>query len=168
MTYPDGAWLGYWYDDGAVITVATPTDGSAQRLVDSVSASPASTPTVALRPWARLRRRRSPSRTRRSRSAATAPTTCSTASRLLIGTESQAAKDATSLPVRHGRLRLPDRGRPVAHGPALQRWLRRDRRDRRVLRGLNGLFMCGVVRDLTAKAIGTSTCRSSRSPPESQ
>lgn len=33
--YPDGAWLGYWYDADTVVTVIAPDQPSAQRLVDS-------------------------------------------------------------------------------------------------------------------------------------
>ena len=35
--YPDGAWLGYWYDDRDVVTVATPDRDMTQRIVDSVT-----------------------------------------------------------------------------------------------------------------------------------
>lgn len=35
-TYPDGAWLGAWYDDGTVVTVATPDPDATRRIVDSV------------------------------------------------------------------------------------------------------------------------------------
>ena len=34
--YPDGAWLGYWYDKADVITVVTPDRALTQRIVDSV------------------------------------------------------------------------------------------------------------------------------------
>ena len=34
--YPDGAWLGYWYDAGAIITVIARDEMTARRLVDSV------------------------------------------------------------------------------------------------------------------------------------
>lgn len=34
--YPDGAWLGYWYDTDTVVTVIAPDRPTARRLVDSV------------------------------------------------------------------------------------------------------------------------------------
>jgi hypothetical protein len=36
VTYPDGTWLGFWYDDDAIVTVATPDRAETRRLVDSV------------------------------------------------------------------------------------------------------------------------------------
>ncbi|HEV2798432.1 MAG TPA: hypothetical protein VGV65_12505 [Nocardioides sp.] len=36
VTYPDGAWLGSWYDDEVVVTVTARDRATAQRLVDSV------------------------------------------------------------------------------------------------------------------------------------
>ena len=136
-TYPDGTWLGLWFDDDVVVTVATPDRAETRRLVDSVhrftGADPNDCPA-----------------TLGEAEAATVTQSYETfsicrygpddrleASRRLIGTESQVAQDAIfSSPRRTAVYDCPTRGRPVPDRPALQRRLRRDRRHRGVLPGL--------------------------------
>jgi hypothetical protein len=151
--YPDDAWLGLWYDDDVVVTVVTPDRAETRRLVDSIERFTGADPN------------RCPA-TLGEAEAATAGAPYDTfsicrygpddrleASRKLIGTPAIVAQDEIfssprrtadyDCPTEDGlsRTALLSSGGYVATavtGAACPGW--------------NGLFMSGVVRDLTPEA----------------
>lgn len=154
VTYPDGTWLGFWYDDDVIVTVATPDRAETRRLVDSVhrftGADPNSCPA-----------------TLGEAEAATVTESYETfsicrygpddrleASRRLIGEESQVAEDAIFSSPRKTRMvdcppeddlsrtALLSSGGYVATAVTGA-----------VCEGWNGLFASGVERDLTPEAL---------------
>lgn len=152
--YPDGAWLGVWYDDEVVVTVSARDQATARRLVDSVrrftGVDPNDCPaTLGEAEAATI-----------TESYATfsicryGPDDLLTASRRLIGTESSVAQDAIFSSPRKTRMvdcpteddlsrtALLSSGGYVATAVTGA-----------VCEGWNGLFASGVERDLTPEAL---------------
>lgn len=153
VTYPDGAWLGFWYDDEVIVTVATPDREETQRIVDSVETFTGADPN------------RCPA-TLGEAEAATAsapydtfsicrygPDDQLTASRKLIGTESGVAQDAIfSSPRKTSAIDCPNeddlsRTALLSGGGYVGTAV-----VGAVCDGWNGLFLSGSVKELTPVA----------------
>lgn len=152
--YADGAWLGYWYDDQVVLTVATPDRAETQRLVDSAQPFTGADPNGCPATLGEAEASRTGDQWDAFSICRYSPDDELEASRRLIGTESSVAQDAIfSSPRRTAdydcpteddlsRIALLSSGGYVATavtGADCPGW--------------NGLFMNGVVRDLTPDAL---------------
>ncbi|RYB91237.1 hypothetical protein EUA06_07850 [Nocardioides glacieisoli] len=165
--YPDGAWLGYWYDADTVVTVVAPDRATARRLVDSVETNDGVDPNDC------------PATLGEAEAATTTesyatfsicrygPDDLLEASRRLIGRESSVAEDAIfSSPRRTAdydcptendlsRIALLSSGGYVATAVT-----------EASCPGWNGLFRSGVVQDLTPEALRQLDLSQLPVPPE--
>ena len=154
VTYPDGTWLGFWYDDDAVVTVATPDRAETRRLVDSVRRFTGPDPndcpaTLGEAEAATI-----------TESYATfsicryGPDDLLTASRRLIGTESSVAQDAIFSSPRKTRMVDCPTEDDLSHTALLSSGgYVATAVTGAMCEGWNGLFASGVERDLTPEAL---------------
>ncbi len=152
--YPDGAWLGYWYDADTVVTVVAPDRATARRLVDSVETIDGADPNDCPATLGEAEAATITESYETFSICRYGPDDLLTASRRLIGRESQVAQDAIFSSPRKtrtvdcpteddlSRIALLSSGGYVATavtGAACEGW--------------NGLFASGVERDLTPDAL---------------
>ena len=153
VMYPDGTWLGSWYDDEVVVTVSAQDPATAQRLVDSVRRFTGTDPNGCPATLGEAEAA-APTFTYESFSLCRyGPDDLLTASRRLIGTESQVAQDAIfSSPRKTRTVDCPteddlSRTALLSSGTYVATAV-----TGAVCEGWNGLFMSGVERDLTPQA----------------
>ncbi|MBL0748851.1 hypothetical protein [Nocardioides baculatus] len=152
-TYPEGAWLGVWFDDDVIVTVATPDRAATRRIVDSIETFTGADPNRCPATLGEAEAARGSEPFDTFSICRYGPDEQLEASRKLIGVEGRAAQDTIfSSPRRTGdydcpteddlsRTALLSGGGYVATavtGASCPGW--------------NGLFMSGVVRDLTPEA----------------